>query len=62
MQIFFIDYLFCLIDKPVEYQCFTALSGRVVLRLILSAIHQNKAINTIIHLTNAQYKICNNPN
>ena len=60
MQIFkelFFNY-FITLSLPV----FTALSGRVVLRLILSAIHQKQAINHYYPLTNVQYRICNNPN
>lgn len=41
---YFINYFITL-----SLSVFTALSGRVVLRLILSAIHQNKSLITTAH-------------
>ena len=54
---YFINYFITL-----SLSVFTALSGRVALGLILSAIHQKQAINHYHPSTNAQYKTCNNPN
>ena len=52
---YFINYFITL-----SLSVFTALSGRVVLRLILSAIYQKQAIYYCCPSTNVQYRICNN--
>ena len=54
---YFINYFITL-----SLSVFTALSGRVVLRLIWGCYSSKQAINHYYPLTNAQYKICNNPN